>query len=487
MLTEAAVLSPENLGRNLVGGEWIDADSGHVASVRDPATGGVIGTVPRLGAAEVERAVQAAAAALPIWSVKPALERSKILRRWHELVTEYRSELAELLSREQGKPLSEAGREIDQARSFLDWFAEEAKRGYGDIIPSDRSDRRMSVIRQPVGVVAAITPWNFPAGMVARKLAPAVAAGCTVVLKPAEETPFSAIALAALGEKAGLPAGVINVVTGDARTVGRVLTESPLVRKLTFTGSTRIGKILAEQCVPTMKRLSLELGGNAPLIVFDDADLDLAVMGTLASRFRNAGQTCVAANRIFVHENVHDEFVERLSERVSHLATGNGLNDDVDLGPLINASAVEGVEKLLDSAKLAGAKVLTGGETGTGPGHFFTPAVVVGVTDDMEIATEEIFGPVASILRFATEDEVVSRANSTPYGLAAYVYTENHRRMVRVSEALEFGMVGLNESLVAYEGAPFGGVKESGYGREGSRYGLDDYTDLKYVCTGGLQ
>lgn len=470
----------------LINGQWVGADCGTTLAVLNPATGTAIAEVPRSGAAETRRAINAADAALKLWSARTANDRCAVLRALTDLLITRREDLALLLTLEQGKPLAEARTEIDQSIAFFRWYAEEGRRHLGEVIPADRPGRRLSVIRHPVGVVAAITPWNFPSSMVARKVAPALAAGCTVVLKPAGETPLSALALGALALEVGVPPGVFNVVTGNPSEIGAELTGNALVRKLTFTGSTAIGKMLAAQCAATVKRLSLELGGNAPFIVFDDADLDAAVEGALASRFRNAGQTCVAANRLLVQGGIHDRFVAALTERVRALAVGAGVESETQIGPLINEVAVAKVTQLLTDAVADGAELVYSAQTPTGAGAFMAPGVLAGVSDVMAVARDEIFGPVAAVLKFDTEEEAIERANNTPYGLAAYFYTSDRRRQVRVSEALEYGMVGVNECLVAYEGAPFGGVKESGMGREGSHHGLDDYTELKYVCEGGL-
>jgi succinate-semialdehyde dehydrogenase/glutarate-semialdehyde dehydrogenase len=469
-----------------VGGEWIDARSGERIAVQDPGTGDEIGSVPSLGAEETRAAIDAAAQALPEWRSRTAAERSAVLRRWFELMHEHADELAQILTMEQGKPLAEARNEVLAGASFLEYYAEEGKRVGGDVLTTDRADRRLMVIRQPVGVVAAITPWNFPSSMIMRKVAPAVAVGCTTVVKPAENTPLSALALAVLAEAAGLPAGVLNVITGDARVIGAELTSSKVVRKLSFTGSTEVGKILSRQSADTLKRLSMELGGNAPLIVFEDADIDLAVKGAVAAKFRNAGQTCVAANRIYVQAAVYDEFLDRFSEAASQLVVAHGTEAGAEVGPLIDAGAVTKVEGLLEDAVARGGKVVTGGRRHPRGALYFEPTIVANATDDMAASCSEIFGPVAPVYRFETEDEVVTRANDTDYGLAAYIYANDYRRIWRVSEALEYGMVGVNESIVATAVAPFGGVKESGTGREGSRYGIEDYTELKYICLGGM-
>lgn len=461
-----------------VDGEWIG--EGAALTVTNPATGRVLGTVPELGAAEALRAVAAATKAGPAWRARTGKERAVLLRRWFDLVTEHSEDLARLMTAEQGKPLAEARGEVAYAAAYIEWFAEEARRAYGDVIPGHQRDKRIIVTRQPVGVVAAITPWNFPAAMITRKVAPALAVGCTVVLKPSELTPFSALALAALGEEAGLPAGVFNVVTGDAAAIGEVLTGDPRVRKFSFTGSTAVGKGLAAKCMSTVKRVSLELGGNAPFIVFDDADLDAAVEGAMASKFRNTGQTCVCANRILVQAGVYDAFAERLAARAGALVCGDGLEGVTHQGPLINAAAIEKVKAHVADAIARGARVLVGGEAGEG--LFFPPTVLTGVSPQALAAREETFGPVASLIRFETEAEAIAIANDTRAGLAAYVFTQDQSRSWRTSEALEYGMVGVNTGVISTETAPFGGVKESGFGREGSLLGLDDYLEVKSIC-----
>lgn len=469
-----------------VDGAWIDADDGQRFCVLNPADGGVVGEVPRMGAAETRRAVSAAAAALPAWAALPAKERAARLRRWHDLIMAAREDLAQLMCAEQGKPLGEARGEVAYGASFVEWFAEEAKRVYGDVIPAPAADRRLIVLKQPIGVVAAITPWNFPIAMITRKCAPALAAGCTVVVKPAEDTPLCALALAALAERAGIPAGVLNVVTGDPAAIGGELTANPLVRKLSFTGSTPVGKLLMRQSADTMKRVGLELGGNAPFIVFDDADLAAAVAGALASKYRNAGQTCICANRLLVQDGIHDAFVARLTAAVAALRVGPGAREGVDIGPLINRRARDKVAALVADAVAKGAEVHCGGETGAESGNFFPPTVLTGVTADMAVSREEIFGPVAPVIRFTDEAEAIRLANDTPFGLAAYAYTRDIGRVWRVAERLEYGIVGLNEGLVSTEVAPFGGMKESGAGREGSKYGIEEYLEIKYLCLGGL-
>jgi succinate-semialdehyde dehydrogenase/glutarate-semialdehyde dehydrogenase len=455
--------------------------------VFNPANGALVGEAPDMGAAETEAAIRAAAAALPAWAALTAKARATILRRWHDLILEREAELAHLLSQEQGKPLGEALGEVRFGASFVEWFAEEGKRLYGDVIPTHAAGSRLLVIKQPIGVVGAITPWNFPNGMVARKVAPALAAGCPVVLKPAEDTPLSAIALAVLAGEAGVPSDVFRVITAKAPApVAEALTASPIVRKLSFTGSTRVGKLLMRQCADTVKKVSLELGGNAPFIVFADADLDAAVAGAIASKFRNAGQTCVCANRIYVQASVMDAFAARFCAAVSELVVGEGTSPDTQVGPLINPAALAKVDGLVRDAVAKGATVALGGERHPRRGNFYRPTILTGVTGEMEIAHAEIFGPVAPLFSFETEDEVVRRANDTPYGLAAYYWTRDLARAIRVGEALEYGMVGLNEGLISSEAAPFGGIKESGIGREGSKYGLEEYVEIKYLLLGGL-
>jgi succinate-semialdehyde dehydrogenase/glutarate-semialdehyde dehydrogenase len=469
-----------------VNGQWLDAPGGATLPVHNPATRAQLGTVPAFDAAATEKAVAAAHAAFPAWAAKTAKERAVLLRRWHDLILLNAADLAKLMTAEQGKPLAESKGEIAYAASFVEWFAEEAKRVYGDVIPGHQADKRILVLRQPVGVVAAITPWNFPAAMITRKVAPALAAGCTVVCKPATQTPFSALALAELAARAGLPAGVLNVVTGPAREIGGVLTGDARVRKLSFTGSTEIGKLLMAQCSKTMKKVSLELGGNAPFIVFDDADLDAAVAGSIASKYRNTGQTCVCANRLLVQDGVYEAFTAKLVAAVQKLRVGDGLAGETDQGPLIDTAALKKVEEHVADATGKGAKIATGGKPHALGGTFFEPTVLTGVTPAMMVAREETFGPVAPLFRFKSEQEAISMANDTEFGLAAYLYTRDLARSWRVSEALEYGIVGLNTGLISTEVAPFGGVKESGTGREGSKYGLLDYTEIKYVCVGGV-
>ena len=455
-------------------------------AVTNPADGAVLGTVPALTQGDVHQAVEAANRALPAWRAMAAKQRAQLIRRWFDLCMAHQEDLARLLTLEQGKPLKESRGEIAYGASFLEWFAEEAKRVYGDVIPAAAADRRIVVIKQPVGVVAAITPWNFPNAMITRKAGAALAAGCTIVVKPATATPYSALALAELAQQAGIPAGVLNVVTGSSATVGEALTGNPLVRKLSFTGSTSVGKFLMQQCAGTMKKVSMELGGNAPFIVFDDADLDQAVAGAMASKFRNAGQTCVCANRIFVQDGVYDAFAERLKQAVLALRVGDGLQENVDLGPLIDRAGVDKVQEHIDDAIAGGAQVLAGGRAHELGGLFYEPSILVDVPRHAKLMQEETFGPVAPLIRFGTEQEVVELANDTPFGLAAYFYTSDYRRAWRVAEALETGIVGLNEGIISTELAPFGGIKESGIGREGSKYGVDDYVEIKYICAGGL-
>ncbi|MFM0274359.1 NAD-dependent succinate-semialdehyde dehydrogenase [Paraburkholderia aspalathi] len=467
-----------------IGGEWYESASTY--PVLNPATGEVIAQVARGGAAETTQAVAEAERAFPVWRALTAKERGARVRRWGELMLENRDALAELLTREQGKPLAEARGEVGYAASFFEWFAEEAKRSYGDVIPSPNPNAKIIVTREPVGVVAAITPWNFPLAMITRKAGPALAAGCTMVLKPSEETPLSALALAVLAEKAGIPPGVFNIVSGDAVAIGGVLTESEVVRKLSFTGSTRVGKLLAKQSADTLKKLSLELGGNAPFIVFDDADIDAAVQGAMASKFRNTGQTCVCVNRFYVQDGIYDAFTQALTQAVRKMRVGNALQGEVEQGPLINQAALKKVEAHVADALKKGAKVLTGGKPHALRGTFYEPTVLIDASKSMLIAAEETFGPVAACFRFKTEDEAIAAANDTPFGLSAYFYTRDLARAWRVADALESGMVGINEGILSTEVAPFGGVKQSGLGREGSKYGLDEYTELKYMMMGGL-
>ncbi|TKC92388.1 NADP-dependent succinate-semialdehyde dehydrogenase [Trinickia terrae] len=467
-----------------IAGEWQGAADGATFEVRNPATGNLLGTVPKMGATETRHAIEAANRAWSAWRRQTAKQRSVVLRKWHDLMLENADDLALILTTEQGKPLAEAKGEILYAASFLEWFAEEAKRVYGDTIPSPASDKRIVVVKEPVGVCAAITPWNFPAAMITRKVGPALAAGCPIVVKPAEATPFSALALAVLAERAGVPAGVFSVVTGDPKAIGAELTGNPVVRKLSFTGSTAIGRLLMAQCAPTVKKVSLELGGNAPFIVFDDADLDAAVAGAIASKYRNSGQTCVCTNRFYVHEKVYDAFAEKLRAAVAGLKVGLGTEAGVTQGPLINEAAVLKVEAHIEDALAKGAQVVAGGKRHALGHGFFEPTVLTGVTPAMKVAKEETFGPLAPLFKFASDDEVVRLANDTEFGLAAYFYSRDIGRVWRVAEALEYGMVGINTGLISNEVAPFGGVKQSGIGREGSHYGIDDYVVVKYMCVG---
>jgi succinate-semialdehyde dehydrogenase / glutarate-semialdehyde dehydrogenase len=466
----------------LIGGEWIAGD--RWIDVDDPATGKVLGRVPRFGAAETYRAIDAAERAMGPWAALPAKERARVLRRYFDLITAHQDELAALLTAEQGKPLVEARGEIAYAASFIEWFAEEGRRVYGDVIPSHAPDKRIIVLKQPIGVVAAITPWNFPAAMITRKIGPALAAGCGVVVKPASQTPFTALALGLLAQEAGLPDGLLNVVTGSAGEIGDALCASDKVRKLSFTGSTEIGAQLYAQSAPTIKKLSLELGGNAPFIVFDDADLDAAVAGAMQSKFRNAGQTCVCANRIYAQAGIHDAFIERLVAAVKKLKVGAGSESGTEIGPLIDERALAKVGEHIGDATAKGARVRCGGAPHALGGRFFAPTVIDGVTADMLVAHEETFGPLAPVFRFETEDDVIAQANATPFGLAAYFYARDIGRIWRVAERIEAGIVGINTGLISTEIAPFGGVKASGLGREGSKYGIDDYLEIKYLCLG---
>jgi succinate-semialdehyde dehydrogenase / glutarate-semialdehyde dehydrogenase len=479
---EAGTLVRENL---YINGEWIAGEAEPV-DVHDPASGELLASVASASPAQVEQAVAAAQVAFQKWSKLVARERASILRRWHDLIVEHADALGRIVTAEQGKPFAEARGEVIYGAGFVEWFAEEAKRAYGDVVPTNQQGRRTVVIKQPIGVCAAITPWNFPSAMILRKAGPALAAGCTMVLKPASETPLSALALAELAERAGIPAGVFNVVHGPAQEVGAVLTSHPDVRALTFTGSTAVGKLLAAQCAGTVKRMLLELGGNAPVIVFDDADIELAVAGTMASKFRNAGQTCVCANRILVQAGIHDEFVERLKAETAALSVGSGLEPDVTQGPLITEAAVEKVERHLADAISHGAQVELGGRRHSRGGTFYEPTVLTGATSEMLLAQEETFGPLAAVFKFTSEAEAVALANDTESGLSAYFFTRDLGRAWRLGEALEYGVVGINTGLISSEAAPFGGVKESGLGREGSRHGLDDYLELKYLCFEGL-
>lgn len=469
-----------------LGGEWRDADDGTTFDVRNPATGELLASVPKMGAEETRRAIDAADQAWRSWRSQPAKVRAAVLRRWHDLMIQSTEDLARIMTAEQGKPIAEARGEIQYAASFLEWFGEEAKRTYGDTIPSPAADKRLIVVKESVGVCAIITPWNFPAAMITRKAGPALAAGCPIVVKPAEATPLSALALAELAQRAGLPDGVLSVITGEPKVIGAEMTSNPVVRKLSFTGSTAVGRLLMAQCAPTVKKISLELGGNAPFIVFDDADLDEAVNGAMVSKYRNTGQTCVCANRFFVHERVYDAFAEKLAIAVKDLTVGCGTDPGVTQGPLINAAAVRKVESHIEDALAKGARVITGGKRHALGHTFFEPTVLADVTPEMRIAREEVFGPVAPLFRFGSDDEVVRLANDTEFGLAAYFYTRDIGRAWRVAEALEYGMVGINAGMISNEVAPFGGVKQSGVGREGSHYGIDEYMIIKYICMGGV-
>lgn len=468
----------------LIDGRWRDAAAGEVISVTNPANGEKLGSVPKMGADETREAIEAANRALPAWRALTAKERANILRRWFNLIVEHQDDMARMMTQEQGKPLTEAKGEINYAASFIEWFAEEAKRVYGDTIPGHQADKRLIVIKQPIGVTAAITPWNFPAAMITRKAGPALAAGCTMVLKPASQTPFSALALAELANRAGVPAGVFNVVTGSASDVGGELTGNPLVRKLSFTGSTEIGRQLMEQCAKDIKKVSLELGGNAPFIVFDDADLDKAVEGALASKFRNAGQTCVCANRLYVQDGVYDRFAEKLKQAVEKLHIGDGMQPGVTTGPMIDEKAVAKVEEHIADALEKGGRIITGGKPHELGGNFFQPTIMVDVPKSAKVAKEETFGPLAPLFRFKDEEDVIAQANDTEFGLAAYFYARDLSRVFRVGEALEYGIVGINTGIISNEVAPFGGIKASGLGREGSKYGIEDYLEIKYMCIG---
>jgi succinate-semialdehyde dehydrogenase/glutarate-semialdehyde dehydrogenase len=472
--------------RAFIAGAWCDADSGESIQVTNPADGKTLGSVPRMGVAETARAIGAANAAWAGWRKTATKERSRILRRWQELMLENIDDLAVIMTMEQGKPLAEARGEVQYAAAYFEWFAEEAKRIYGDTIPAPANDRRIVVTKEPVGVCAAITPWNFPAAMITRKVGPALAAGCPMVVKPASQTPYSALALAVLAERAGVPAGVFSVVTGSATAIGGEMTRNPLVRKLTFTGSTEIGRLLMQQSAETIKKVSMELGGNAPFIVFEDADLDAAVEGALASKYRNTGQTCVCTNRFYVHDTVYDAFAQKLVSAVTKLKVGNGLTEGVSQGPLIDRNAVMKVEEHIADAQALGGTVLCGGKRHSLGGQFFEPTVIAHAKPEMKVAREETFGPLAPLFRFETEAEVIAAANDTEFGLASYFYSRDVGRVFRVSEALEYGMVGVNTGLISNEMAPFGGVKQSGVGREGSKYGIEDYLAIKYTCIAGI-
>lgn len=469
-----------------IDGKWADADDKKTIAVHNPADGQQIGTVPGMGVAETRRAIEAANAAWPAWRARTAKERSNILRKWFELMMANQEDLAVIMTTEQGKPLTESRGEIAYGASFIEWFAEEGKRIYGDTIPQHQSDKRIVVIKQPIGVCAAVTPWNFPNAMITRKAGPALAAGCTMIIKPASYTPYSALALCELAERAGIPKGVLNVVTGASGPIGKELTTNPIVRKFTFTGSTEVGKQLMAQCASTVKKVSLELGGNAPFIVFDDADIDAALEGAMASKFRNTGQTCVCANRIYVQEGVYDEFARKLAAKVAAMKIGGGLEDGVMQGPLIDMKAVEKVEEHIADAVGKGARIVTGGKRHAKGGTFFEPTVLTDVKTSMKVSHEETFGPVAPLFRFETEQELIKLANDTEYGLASYFYSRDIGRIWRVAEALEYGMVGINVGIISNEIAPFGGVKESGIGREGSKYGIEEFLEVKYLCIGGI-
>jgi succinate-semialdehyde dehydrogenase/glutarate-semialdehyde dehydrogenase len=469
-----------------INGQWVDADSGETLAVTNPATGAVLAQVAKCGTAETRRMIEAAETAQKAWAKTTAKERATVLRSWFNLMMENQEDLAQLLTAEQGKPLAEARGEIAYGANYAEWFSEESKRVYGDIIPQPSNDKRIMVIKQPVGVVACITPWNFPNAMLTRKIAPAIAAGCAVVCKPANATPLSALAMMELAERAGFPKGLVNMVTGRTGEIGAELTSNPIVRKVTFTGSTPVGKQLMAECAATVKRTSMELGGNAPFIVFDDADIDAAVQGAMVSKYRNAGQTCVCSNRIIVQAGIYDEFAAKLKQAASELVLGNGADEGVTVGPLIDEKAATGVCEFIDDAVAKGASVTLGGSLSELGGSFVNPTILTGVTRDMRVFSEEIFGPVAPLFKFETEEEVVQMANDTEFGLAAYFYSRDIGRVYRVAEQLEYGIVGVNEGIISNEMAPFGGVKESGGGREGSKYGLDDYLDIKYICLGGI-
>tara|TARA_B110000503_G_scaffold27121_1_gene43059 strand:+ start:847 stop:2304 length:1458 start_codon:yes stop_codon:yes gene_type:complete len=469
-----------------INGIWLDADSSATIEVTNPANGDVVGTIPDMTAVETARAIEAARVAMIGWRKQTAKQRAVILRRWFDLIMENQDDLGKIMTLEQGKPLNEAKGEIAYAASFIEWFAEEGKRTYGDIIPTHKADARIVVTKEPIGVVAAITPWNFPSAMITRKCGPALAAGCGFVVRPAAETPFSALALAVLAEQAGIPAGVFNVITGQARPIGAELTSNPTVRKLTFTGSTPVGKLLMQQCAPTLKKVSLELGGNAPFIVFDDADLDAAVAGAMAGKYRNAGQTCVCVNRFIVQEGVYDAFIAKFAEQVALLQVGNGMDEGVTQGPMINQGAIDKVKDHIEDALSKGGSLIFGGESHALGGSFFTPTIIGNANTDMKVATEETFGPLAPIFKFKDEAQAIAMANDTEFGLAAYFYTRDIGRVWRVGEALEYGIVGINEGIISTEVAPFGGVKQSGIGREGSHYGIEDFLEIKYMLMGGL-
>lgn len=474
--------------QNFIDGQWINADDNSTFEVSNPANGGIVAVVANGGAAETTRAVLAADAAMGTWKKRTAKDRAHILRRWFDLIMQHQEDLARIMTAEQGKPLAEARGEVAYGAAYIEWFAEEGRRIYGDVIPSHGADKRLLTLKQPVGVVAAITPWNFPIAMITRKAGPALAAGCAIVIKPAGETPLCALALAELAQRAGLPDGLLNVVAGkNSRAIGEVMTGHPLVRKVTFTGSTGVGKQLMAQCAEGVKKTSMELGGNAPFIVFDDADLDAAVSGAIASKFRNAGQTCVCANRILVQEGVYDAFAEKLAAAADALRIGEGTEEGVTMGPLIDGKALNNVTSLVDDALNQGASALIGGEASPLGRYFYPPTVLTGATTKMRVFREEIFGPIAPLFKFSSDEEAIAMANDTEFGLAAYMYTQNIARLWRVSEALEYGIVGINEGIISTEVAPFGGVKASGNGREGSKYGIEDYVEIKYLCIGGLE
>lgn len=473
--------------QSFINGQWVDADNGATVDVRNPSTGDVVATVASLSEVETRRAIESAEEAMKSWQKTSCKERAKVLRSWYDLIMANQEDLAKILTAEQGKPLAESMGEIAYGASYMEWFAEQSKRVDGDVIPAPSGDKRIVVIKQPVGVVASITPWNFPNAMITRKVAPAIAAGCTVVGKPATETPLSALALCVLAEEAGVPAGVMNMVVGSSsRAIGGELTSNPIVKKVTFTGSTPVGKVLMEQCAATVKKTSMELGGNAPFIIFDDADLDAAVAGAVASKYRNAGQTCVCSNRMLVQEGVYDAFVEKLAAAVAEFSVGDGFSDGVTMGPLVNAKAVNDVDTLVQDAVSKGATLAAGGQRSDLGDCYYEPTILTQVDQSMRVFSEEIFGPVAPIFKFSTEEEALAMANDTEFGLAAYFYTRDIGRVWRVGEGLEYGIVGINEGIISNEMAPFGGVKESGSGREGSKYGMDDYLELKYMCMGGI-
>ena len=473
--------------RAYIDGQWVDADSGASLPVRNPATGEVIAEVAKVSAVETRRAIEAASAAMQQWKSETAKARAQVMRRWFDLMMQHREDLAIIMTAEQGKVLAESRGEVAYGAAFVEWFGEQAKRVDGDVIPAASAGQRIVCIKQPVGVVAAITPWNFPNAMIARKAAPALAAGCSIVIKPASETPLSAFAMAELAERAGVPAGVLNVVAGDSREIGGELTGNPLVRKLTFTGSTSVGKLLEAQCAASMKKTSMELGGNAPFIVFEDADLDAAVAGAMISKYRNAGQTCVCSNRLFAHQSIHDEFVRKLVLATRELVVGNGMETGVSIGPLVNTTAVHDVDQLVRTSLQQGARLALGGAPHGLGECYYQPTVLTEVSPEMDVFRNEIFGPVAPVVRFSSEAEVIEMANDTEFGLASYFYTRDIGRVWRVAEALDYGIVGINEGIISNEMAPFGGVKESGSGREGSKYGMDDYLEIKYMLMGGLQ